>query len=113
MDERRKYAYRYLLYKAMLDIRPILWVRLGLWQRLNPFVWRETYRQIRTAGGIADWLHNLAHHAALDFRNFDEIRFWRDCQQLRKHCSDSMLQSYRAEFDRQATASPNSESSPV
>ena len=26
MDERRKNAYRYLLYWAMLDIRPIAWV---------------------------------------------------------------------------------------
>ncbi|MCC9606301.1 hypothetical protein LOC68_18560 [Blastopirellula sp. JC732] len=29
MDERRKRAYRYLLYQAMLDIRPVAWLPLG------------------------------------------------------------------------------------
>ena len=38
MDDHRKNAYRYLLYWAMLDIRPIAWLRwFHGWRVLNPF----------------------------------------------------------------------------
>lgn len=75
MEHRRKQAYRYLLYRAMLDIRPICWMPLG---SFNPFRWKETAGRVRRAGVIADWLHNLALFSALDFERFDEDWFWRE-----------------------------------
>ena len=72
MNDRRKKAYRYLLYHAMLDIRSIGWIEFTGLRILNPFFWQTTFQRMRRAGFIADWLHNLALFAALDFRDFDE-----------------------------------------
>ncbi len=53
MDDHRKNAYRYLLYRAMLDIRPIAWLRwFQGWRVLNPFHWRQCFRQVRFAGDL-------------------------------------------------------------
>jgi hypothetical protein len=77
MDERRKDAYRYLLYWAMLDIRPIAWLRLQ-----NPLRWPGESRRIHRAGAVADRLPNPALFASLDFVHFDEEWFWRDGRSL-------------------------------
>ncbi|QDT10235.1 hypothetical protein [Planctomycetes bacterium K23_9] len=73
MDTARKDAYRYLLYWAMLDIRGIAWHRFQWWR---PFRFIAHLRHVRRAGNIADAMHNLAQHAALDFDRFDEATFW-------------------------------------
>ena len=36
MEESRKRAYRYLLYRAMLEIRGIAWMPLGVLNLINP-----------------------------------------------------------------------------
>lgn len=94
MDERRKNAYRYLLYWAMLDIRPIAWLRLG-----NPLRWPDEVRRIRRAGALADWLHNLALFSSLDFARFDEEWFWRDGRSLEARYPGLDLERYRRIFE--------------
>jgi hypothetical protein len=102
MDEQRKQAYRYLLYWAMLDMRPLWWAGRGWRERLNPFCWWNRSRQARCAGAIAEWLHNLALFSVLDFTRFDEDRFWRDCQWIQNQNPGAGLERYRAEFERRA-----------
>jgi hypothetical protein len=98
MEAQKKRAYRWLLYKAMLDIRPIRWIG-GRWrQRLNRLCWWSQSQQVRVAGAIADWLHNLAHYSAEDFVRFDEEHFWRDNEWFLANYTDERLKWYRVEF---------------
>lgn len=101
MDEKRKKAYRYLLYHAMLDIRPIAWMPSGLIRLLNPFRWRETVSRIRRAGVVADWLHNLALFSVVDFERFDEEWFWRELRNFENRHPDFSLSSYKDVFERE------------
>jgi hypothetical protein len=66
----------------------------------NPLAWRASARRIRRAGAIADWVPNLALFSALDFRHFDEGRFWRDFETLRKRHPEDDLEYYRRVFER-------------
>ena len=60
----------------MLDIRMLCQSRGPV--SYNPLlIWRQ-YRNSRLAGALADWLHNLAQHAATDFNKFDTEWFWRE-----------------------------------
>jgi len=105
MDEQRKQAYRYLLYQAMLDIRPILWMRFGIFRFLNPFSRRDASLRAHRAGAIADWLHNLAFFSAIDFERFDEDWFWRDFQNCQDRHPDFHLAHYKDVFERELTGS--------
>ena len=95
MDQLRQKAYRYLLYQAMLDIRPIAWQRA----RWNPFRWRLHTRQVAFAGALADALHNLALFAACNFERFDESHFWRDLDRLAQHWPDRRVNRYHEMFE--------------
>lgn len=104
MDAQRRYAYRWVLYEATLEIRSLQGVG-RLWQeRFNPICWGRQLRQIRRAGAIADWLHNLALFSALDFAEFDEDRFWRDFQWLLEHYPGDGLERYRTIFDERVSS---------
>lgn len=102
MDQHRKYAYRYLLYWAMLDIRPIRWPALGL-RRINPLFWRRHIRDVRQRGQIAEWLHNMAAFSCRDFSDFDEQRFWSEYDRLLVRCPG--LSHYRSIFENALTES--------
>jgi hypothetical protein len=102
MDEHRKAAYRYLLYQALLEIRPLGWLRVPLW----PLHWRRELRRIRRAGEVADWFHNLAMFSALDFERFDEAWFWRELDQRDKRHPEYDLQAYRVRFEEHLARSP-------
>ena len=104
MNEQRKYAYRWLLYHAMLEIRSIQWFGFKRYQRWNPFSWRRQSQQVRRAGAIADWLHNLAEFSAADFELFDEAWFWGEHQRVLRDYPGTDLEVYRSEFDRHATS---------
>ena len=97
MHEHRKYAYRYLLYWATLDIRPIAWLRIHWW---NPLSWVGSIRRVRRAGAIADWVHNLALFSALEFQGFDDGLFWDEFERLRRIHPEYDLDHYRWVFDR-------------
>ena len=101
MDAQLQKAYRYLLYRAMLDIRPIAWMPFGFFRFLNPFKWRAAIQQIRRAGIIADWLHNLALFSVLDFERFDEEWFWRDFRHYNERHPDFQLAYYKDVFERE------------
>jgi hypothetical protein len=102
LDAQRKHAYRWLLYAAMLDIRPLHWVERSWWKRLNPFCWRSQSQQVRRAGAIADWLHNLADCSAGSFDGFDEDWFWNAFRRVLEKYPGTCLETYRSEFERRA-----------
>src|SRR5580765_1398135 len=106
MDEHRKSAYRYLLYRALLEIRGVEWITHGPLRLVSPFTLRREIKRVTRAGVLADWLHNLAHFSSDDFRGFNEEWFWRDYASLVKRHGDP--RNYRAVFDRrlQELASP-------
>ena len=100
LSDAEKMAYRNLLYWAMLDIRNLCQSRGS--ESLNPFAWRRQYRESRIAGALADWLHNLAHHAATDFNSFDTEWFWREydglCRRF-KPVGQRMWMDYRERYE--------------
>ncbi len=106
MDEQRKMAYRYLLYWAMLDLRPLQWLGGRGWRAWSPIHSRAPARRVRRAGAIADWLHNLARYSAHDFRGFNEEWFWRDYESARSRYPDFGLERYRDQFERFASPAP-------
>ena len=100
MDETRKRAYRYLLYRAMLDIHPVGWMPLGFFHLLNPFARRGVVARVRRAGAVADWLHNLAMFSAHDFEGFDEQWFWREHEHFERKNPEYDLSEYKRVFER-------------
>jgi hypothetical protein len=105
MDERRKEAYRYLLYWAMLDIRPLAWVPTRWFHWLNPVFFWGWGRRVRRAGHLADWLHNLALFSALDFERFDEGMFWETLRWYEGRHPEFVLSHYRDIFERRLAES--------
>lgn len=102
LTEAEKQAYRNLLYHAMLDIRMLCQSR-GEKSR-NPFKILRQYQQSRLAGALADWLHNLAQHAAGDLNNFDTESFWREydyLSQAYKEVRPGEWMDYRKRYEEQ------------
>ncbi len=108
VDDQRKNAYRYLLYLAMLDIRPLGWMSSRWFSAWNPFYWRREGQRIRYAGAVADWLHNMAFFSTIDFVGFNEEWFWRDFERLRSDYPQFNVESFRTIIDEytETTASP-------
>jgi hypothetical protein len=99
MDDIRKHAYRSLLYRAMLDIRPLAWHPPSALRLLNPFLRHREIVRVRRAGAVADWLHNLAAFAADDFEGFDEQWFWREHESVERHHPEYDLALYKQVFE--------------
>lgn len=92
MDEKRKRAYAYLVYRALIDIRVHSWPgfrRVAWW---NPFVWKKARASIRHIHLLTDYFHNLAAFLARDMEGFDEEQFWEDIRRYK-------LDSYRQLFE--------------
>ncbi|MGC4031175.1 MAG: hypothetical protein QM754_05435 [Tepidisphaeraceae bacterium] len=98
VDDARKYAYRYLIYWALLDIRPVRNLAYGSLTLLNPFRLTRNRKQLKQAGDLASWLHNAAQFSAFDFSDFDEDRFWKQHAALAQEHPE--LQHCRAAFER-------------
>ena len=64
----------------MLDIRVLCQPRGR--ENWKPMEWRRQYQRCRAAGSLADWMHNLAHYAAMNFSGFDADWFWREYESL-------------------------------
>jgi hypothetical protein len=100
LTEVEKNAYRKLLYWAMLDIRVLSQpsLRVG-W---NPLTWRKFHLRANAAGAIADWLHNLALHSALEFQRFEPDRFWKDYVYAKGILEDLGLnwRDYQAQYQK-------------
>jgi hypothetical protein len=90
MEEHRKKTYQYLLYQAMLDIRNI--------ERFDIPYDPDKLRQVRLAGAIANWLHNLADFTSRDFEGFNETWFWKEHEH---YCGQyPEMNSYRDLFEQ-------------
>jgi hypothetical protein len=102
LSEGEKKAYRNLLYGAMLDIRNLCQPRGR--ESWNPIVWLRQYRLSRIAGALADWLHNLAQHAATDFDAFDTDWFWQEyasiCNRFCGCVGPGKWMDYRDRFEK-------------
>jgi hypothetical protein len=96
------HAYRYLLYWAMLEIRPLGSLRSVSW---NPFYWRIQARRIKFAGDIAYWMHNLALYSSVNFEGFEEDLFWRDFEVLRSSYPEFELERYQKLFEERQSGS--------
>ncbi len=107
MDERRKHAYRQLLYWAMLDIRAVQWIGPRGWRVWSLPHWWRMIPRVRYAGAVADWLHNLAAYSVWDFQRFDEDRFWRDFEALRSRYPGFGWDHYWEEFERHVSPGPS------
>ena len=95
----RQHAYRVLLYAATLEARSLTWFRYRGLRRLLPFVtWRET-QDVRCAGAIAYWLHNLAMFSAMEFAGFSEDAFWSGLGVVAKDFPEKAA-AYRQVFER-------------
>src|SRR3712207_6393478 len=109
MDAGRKRAYRYLLYRAMREIRSNGCQSAPRARTWNPLSWWGGSRRVSPSrvleyhGMLADWLHNLAVFSALDFRNFDEEWFWQGFARLRADFPEfeSLVAYYRGTFERE------------
>jgi hypothetical protein len=77
-------AYRYLLYQAMLEIRCI----------------GQSPIEMRRAGAVANWLHNLSLYSAHDFEGFNEQWFWQEYETLNERNPDYRLSSFKEVFER-------------
>lgn len=71
MDEKRKWAYKRLLYASLLDMRAIAG-RGSFLSNQHPYLWEFSFA-----------FHNLARFNIFDFEGFDEDHFWRDFDILR------------------------------
>jgi hypothetical protein len=111
VNEQRKHAYRYLLYWATLEIRPLQWLGRGGLRSWNPFFWRREGRRVQCAGAIADWLHNLALFSSINFARFDEDRFWKDFDWVRSRYPEFGLERYHKLFKERASTAPEREGS--
>lgn len=99
MEVKKQRAYRYLLYAAALDIRPLEWMWYRGLGRVVPWASSRQRRAVRRAGVLAAWLHNLAEFSALEFQAFDEGTFWRDHRAMCARYPTLGLERYRAMFD--------------
>ena len=86
LNDQEKAAYRYLLYRAMVDIRNLCQSRGS--ESWSPLEWWRQYRRSRVAGALADWLHNLAAFASRDFEGFSADWFWQEYANLGKRLPD-------------------------
>lgn len=106
LDEHHKYAYRQLLYWAMVDIR--IYCQSRGEPSTDPAVWQRQYYDSRIAGAIADWLHNLASQASLDFAGFTEEVFWDTHAHFCRRFPDGSFAVYRQRFEQCLAMSLNS-----
>jgi len=65
----------------------------------SPFEWHRRYHRGRVAGGLADWLHNVALFSRIDFERFDETLFWAEHRRLCSRFPNAGLERYREIFD--------------
>ncbi|NBV23770.1 MAG: hypothetical protein EBS05_17860 [Proteobacteria bacterium] len=86
----------------MLDVRYLCQPRSR--KSRSPLVWRKQYLQGRLAGALADWLHNLAQHAATEFSSFDTDWFWEEydglCLQFADQVGAGKWMDYRDRYTR-------------
>ncbi|MBC8143432.1 MAG: hypothetical protein H7Y38_18545 [Armatimonadetes bacterium] len=99
MDERRKAAYRYLLYRVCLSLRgsaPFGRTSDEAFTRLTQH--RDERTTVHHAWHLAEAFHNLAEFSAHDFAGFKEEWFWGEIDTLKRYIGDAANQ-YKNIFD--------------
>jgi hypothetical protein len=63
---------------------------------------------VQYVGAVADYLHNLAVYSSVDFRGFDEERFWREFETLRSRFPEfaPAVGYYRELFEQRTNLAP-------
>lgn len=89
MDEKRKAAYRSIIYQFLLDVRTFP----------SPLLADKQTLMIGLAGPVAYQLHNLALASASDFSDFDETLFWDSLDAFNQRNPDTQVSDYRKVFD--------------
>ena len=96
MDEKRKAAYRSIVYHFLLDVRTIT----------MPLIADEQAIRIgRYAGPVAYQLHNLALASVQDFAGFDEAEFWLGIDGFNSRNPDTQISHYQKIFEWELSAS--------
>jgi hypothetical protein len=100
MDNKRKQAYLYLLYRVLLEIRSAAsFAYGGIWW-LSPYVWKNAARRLCHVWILANAYHNLAAYAARDFDGFNEELFWRDVGEHHRETFNQRLAELEQEQSR-------------
>jgi hypothetical protein len=96
MDEKRKAAYRSILYQFLLDVRTVP----------MPLLDDEQAAGIgRYAGPVAYQLHNLALASVQDFVGFNEAAFWLGIDAFNSRNPSTEISHYRRVFEWELSAS--------
>lgn len=99
MNDKTKRAYRYLLYKAMSDLRQ--------YESVNSTEAPEILMsELQSVGGLSYWLHKLALASADDFHGFREESFWRQMRHFESKYPRLNLSRYKKIFEKELAASP-------
>lgn len=104
MDEQRKRAYRYLLFRVFQDIRESTFFVLNRPRWWSPQFWRRMLYVLRRIHAISDWLHDIAQVSATDFEGFDEKLFWEEMETLNQRMPDLGLPQYKEAFEHELRA---------
>ena len=98
MDEKRKQAYRYLLYKAMVYGKMY---NKGI-PSFNPFKMKRQLVYVANVGAFDYWLHNLAYYNYTDeWDKFREDWFWEEYKRWIKINPNLFLKSYKEIFEEE------------
>jgi hypothetical protein len=96
MDEKRKAAYRSILYQFLLDVRTVP----------MPLLDEEQAAGIgRYAGPVAYQLHNLALASVQDFVDVNEVAFWLSIDAFNSRNPSTEISHYKRVFERELLAS--------
>ena len=92
MDAARKFAYRNILYSAMLEMRVPIPAGPGEGGSTS------SASQWSRRQALADCLHNLAMYSALEFEGFRENSFWGDYKRFENQYPGGF--PYRQQFEK-------------
>ena len=95
MQPNQKFAYRYLLYMAVVQAR-----NFGSQAaHKNLLQVPQRLQAAEHAFRCNEAVHNLAYYSALDFVGFDEARFWRDVGL----CDEEIARAWESLWENQLT----------
>lgn len=99
MNEARINAYRFILSKAMLDIKWHSQSKLeGLSQNFLKF--KKQSQEIEDIANLAYCFHTLAIHLTLDMNDFEEDAFWTDLKNTTINYHQILYTDYESLFNR-------------
>jgi hypothetical protein len=100
MEEKKKRAYRYLLYLATLDVRTLQ--IHGKAETITDEDRKKNVLWASSCGALAYWLHNLALASVDDFEGFNESAFWNQYEYFNDKFPDFGFGRYKKSFDDQS-----------